>query len=792
MKPDYLLLRGFEGILSGMGLHEIEVDFSALPDGIIVLDGPNGRGKTTIVDNMHHFRIMPAKVANSYSPEAFSFYEECYGPDACKVFISRMNGTRHKSVISIDAIKRRQKCYLYEEVNGGWKPLNPDGGTESFDRAVEAVFGSPQLYFISNFRDQRAKSFSRYTKGDIKDILAELLGIDGIKGLSDKAGRIRKALQDRLGHLTSTKEDVLRVISGKEEKASRACEVQSGLAKIAAAIRSLEGARQDAERNLSETNTKIALQEERQKAKDKLLADIEARNKEAEALRKSRETRLSALCAKAEGMTERITRTGTLLANLGSLRLKAGELKGLEEKTSNLKNSARLCDERYIEVNSQISKLQTAEKLAKDKEKELERLRLSRQHAIDKIAVAVRELKAKVRKLTEYRCDATGASTCPFLTDAREAKRIIPAKEAELRRLRETRDPQQEKLLQELTGLRRKCAALPSLRKEAEQLLSTKRVLADEIQKAEERITTLQDETKHLMEAEQAEKELPGLKADLAAVEKEKEEYLHEAGRTIAAIVAEITAREGEAARIVIDPTLREAKEQMVQAIAALSGRIDGQRLEEAALRKEAGALDEAMRHIAESEAKCADLDQETGRLKGEISEWTVIERALGNDGVVALEIDDAGPAIASIANELLRVYDSPFTVGFNTQEMTRTGKLREGFDIPVFDGRTNKSKSIRKLSGGEATIVEDAVAKAICICNKMRNGRDLATIYTDERDGALDPDKKRAYFRMKQRVLSIGGYDQEYCITHTPELLAMASAVISLAPGGVTITTNN
>ncbi len=92
MKPDYLLLRGFEGILSGMGIHEIEIDFSVVPDGIVVFDGPNGRGKTTIVDNMHHFRVMPSKVNKSYSPEAFSFYEETYGADACKIFISTMKG----------------------------------------------------------------------------------------------------------------------------------------------------------------------------------------------------------------------------------------------------------------------------------------------------------------------------------------------------------------------------------------------------------------------------------------------------------------------------------------------------------------------------------------------------------------------------------------------------------------------------------------------------------------------------------------------------------------------------
>ena len=792
MKPDYLLLRGFEGILSGMGLSEIEIDFSTVPDGIVVFDGPNGRGKTTIVDNMHHFRVMPSKVNKSYSPEAFSFYEETYGADACKIFVSTMKGMRHKSMISIDAMKRKQKCYLYEEVNSNWKPLNPDGSTESYDRAVEAIFGTPQLYFISNFRDQRAKSFSRYSKGDIKEILAELLGIDGIKELSDKAGRIRKALQDRLTLVTSTKDDLVRVISGKGEKTSKARSVQSDLSGLAATIRSLESERQDEERKLSETTTKIALQEERQKEKEKTLADIETRKKEAEGLRKAKETRLEALRTKAVSMSGRISRTRSLLAHVDSLREKAEELTGLDEKTSNLKKSGRLCDERYVRVTTQISDLQTVEKIVKDKEREIERIRLSRQHAIETVEGLIGELKAKVQRLADYRCDATGASSCPFLTDAHEAKKTIPAREAELLRLTALKDPREEKLLQELGDLRRKCAAVPALRKEAEQLLSTKRVLADEMQKADERITALKDDLRPLLEAEQAENELPELETQLAALEKEKEGYLLEADRAITAIEAEVRAREDEVARIVIDPTLKEAKEQIAQNLSALGTRIAGQRSEEAALRKEAGALDEALRRIAESETKCIDLDKEIEHLGREISEWTIEEKALGNDGIIALEIDDAGPAIASIANELLRVYDSPFSVRLNTQEMTRAGKLKEGFDIPVFDANTNKSKSIRKLSGGEATIVEDAVAKAICISNKTSNGRDLATIYTDERDGALDPERKRAYFRMKQKVLALGGYEQEYCITHTPELLAMANAVITLKPGGVTINANN
>ena len=126
-------------------------------------------------------------------------------------------------------------------------------------------------------------------------------------------------------------------------------------------------------------------------------------------------------------------------------------------------------------------------------------------------------------------------------------------------------------------------------------MLSTKRALADEMQKAEERTTALKDETKPLAEAEQAEKELPELEAELAALEKEKEKYLLEANRTVATLETEIKSREDEAARIVIDPTLKEASKQIVQTASALSSRIDSQRSEEAALRKEAGALDETL-----------------------------------------------------------------------------------------------------------------------------------------------------------------------------------------------------
>ena len=55
MKIHSLSLRGFRGIRDGMGRDLLELDFDRLvPDAALVaITGANGRGKTTVMDNLH-------------------------------------------------------------------------------------------------------------------------------------------------------------------------------------------------------------------------------------------------------------------------------------------------------------------------------------------------------------------------------------------------------------------------------------------------------------------------------------------------------------------------------------------------------------------------------------------------------------------------------------------------------------------------------------------------------------------------------------------------------------------
>ena len=57
------------------------VSFAVRPGTVVGVLGPNGSGKTTILDNLHPFRIMPYRAGGTYSPKSFSFYDNTLTPD---------------------------------------------------------------------------------------------------------------------------------------------------------------------------------------------------------------------------------------------------------------------------------------------------------------------------------------------------------------------------------------------------------------------------------------------------------------------------------------------------------------------------------------------------------------------------------------------------------------------------------------------------------------------------------------------------------------------------------------
>ena len=71
---------------------------------------------------------------------------------------------------------------------------------------------------------------------------------------------------------------------------------------------------------------------------------------------------------------------------------------------------------------------------------------------------------------------------------------------------------------------------------------------------------------------------------------------------------------------------------------------------------------------------------------------------------------------------------------------------------------------------------------------NIHRSDRSFGTLFSDEKDGMLDSDKKAEFFAVKREALKLGTHTREFFITQTPELVDMADGRIVLSPGKVEV----
>ncbi len=261
---------------------------------------------------------------------------------------------------------------------------------------------------------------------------------------------------------------------------------------------------------------------------------------------------------------------------------------------------------------------------------------------------------------------------------------------------------------------------------------------------------------------------------NIAAIEERAKEQTENGRVAIGAIEAELAGL----------PSAFDLK-QLVAAETALQAiRVKLQDLDAEMLRatKEEASLQAELVGARARRAEAGQSRAAVTRIEGELGWWNLLSKALGNDGVIALCVDDAGPELARLANELLLAcYGPRFAVSIRTQVQTVKKELREGFDVMVFDADTGQAKSVGVMSGGERIFINEALTRAIALYLAHASGRQYETLFCDEADGALDSERKRMFMQMKREVLRLGGDAREYFVSQTPELTQMADVVIDL-----------
>lgn len=805
MTPLLLTLKGFRGIRDGLGRDELSLDLEGIASGarLVAIAGSNGRGKTTLMDNMHPYLTMPSR-AGVAGPSGFSYYDHVFLPESEKDLIWTHGGLRYRSQIVFRLNgKRKTEAFLFQQGAQGWAPVCladgavSDGKVETYERCLEAILGKAETFFTSVFSAQGKRQLTAYKNAEIKTLLGDLLGLDEIRLLGQRAAETARLLKAGLGTIRQAQanlEDELRRVDAER---ARIGDARSRVANATAAKHAVQQALDAArERQRQMTAERDQAHHTEQRRSD-LLAErgalIQSEREAAQSLdaqdfrERQRLTQLQQrITARAEqarvrrqSLEDRRSSISRILSRTGAV-MRASRRQILAERIV-VARSGRVTQCRH--GVQRLAELQASDRAALQKMAAIER-------EAGQASLRAEELKRRFGLTQEVPCFGTDLQgRCKLLGDARAAKALMPSADVEIARLSQRK----RTVIEELNALRAQRAALaesPACLDEAERQLEGARLRAS-------RYAVLAGQGGEISQARAA---LSGLVQELNAItetgliDETTEEFVEreQIAATCKAICAERDRQETQ---------LRSALQRVDAAIAALPAPYEEQQLLASmhAVDVAANAVSAAEQanvvavQVAQSlelvERQATDICARRARgaqrmteVEGELGNWMLFAKCMSNDGVIALAIDDAGPVLSGLANDLLLAcYGGRFTVSIKTLVETGKGEQREGFDIVVHDSESTESKSVGLMSGGERVWINECLVRAVALYLAQHAGRRYATLFSDEADGPLDPERKRMFMTMKREVLRLGGYEQEFFVSQSPDLTATADAVIDL-----------
>jgi exonuclease SbcC len=768
MRPLKLTLTGFIGVRDGMKRDTITLDLESLPAGLIALTGPNGAGKSTIMDNLHPYRIMPSHAAK-VSVDAFSYWDHVDGVHALKEFEWEHGGVRYRSSFAFRKPGKTGKAEYYlawRDPDGSWQPMQTgdgtvsDGKAEAYDLCVESVCGSLESFFTSVFSAQNRRPLATYGATEIKALLAELLHIDDLRTLSVKAADVAKAL----GRVLDSTQQQLVALGSKRD---RAAQIDQDIASDAQAV--------DTTRESRETlNAKVATLTD-QRA---VLTARQTANASAQARLRELGTRRSQIAAAMQALATDATADGRRLnQRRTTVRSSIAQHNAVIAQRDAILGAAAVRDAAQARIASEEARVEPIQReISALEEKQLaltsasSRLRGLESEGTSK-ATLLKSLEHQASVISTVPCAGHEMhNTCPLLAQARQADVQVQEQRVSLRDLRSTFRAKREEIdvltpqVQQLAGKRLELKAVN------DAIAAARRDLQRAVDLAA-RKPLLDSATEGLGTASEELATLDTEEATLRARREAHQARLSEEVKELDAEVARLGVDDVAGVIADLDRQLTQCREAFTAADARIESLIRSQatrEVERQAIAKELAGFD-----ATQSRAN---------RISDEVAQWKLLTKGLGNDGVIALTIDDAGPALTKMVNDLLLAcYGMRFTVEIQTQRVLASGELREGFEILVHDADRDSTKAVTVMSGGQKVWINECLTRGIALYMAGNAGQPYQTLFSDESDGPLDPQRKLQFMRMKREVLRQGRYEREIFISQTPDLVAEADAVIDV-----------
>lgn len=310
MKILYLKLTNFINIVTAFNTETIEIDFSKSNNNVVLLTGPNGSGKTSILSCLHPFPTngnMDVRSDNPIIVPRENGYKEIHISDGDDLYVIQHFYTRNGD-------KHIIKSYIQK--NG--VELNENGNVTSFKEIVEKELGLEQDYMkltrlgsnVTNFIDMKRQERKNFTgkiisEADIylsyhKKIMADKNKVNiQINHTSDL---IRRLQVDDLGELKKAQKSLqhqIEDLTAKIEKANSELSVLQYQLNDCGDIPAMRERIQEKEKELKHIQKALARASEIKISISTLKSMIE-------------EAKIAILKAKSSLDTNVITRTGIL------------------------------------------------------------------------------------------------------------------------------------------------------------------------------------------------------------------------------------------------------------------------------------------------------------------------------------------------------------------------------------------------------------------------------------------------------------------------------------------------
>lgn len=743
MKLLSLTLRGAWGIFEGIGKDEITIDFSRFSPGLIALVGKNGSGKTTILENLHPYR----RLASRDGSPAKHFRLR----DSRRDLTFQVGAHVYRALIIIDAQTAKHEAYLYKD----GAPVN-DGKTTTYDAAIERLLGSDELYFRSIFAAQNAESITSLTAGKRKALFMELLGLDRYGRYEEAAKAKASASESELSGVAASIENARRELERKVEIEEKIIGAKASCAFSTSLLANAQADLVAKEVRFAQLTDAMSTHQATRQSIMHVEADIEKLAERQTAHGQMWKMNADVVRKHAAEIQAEIDRLEKIAAHRSEIEAKVAELAVLRSR-----------DEHMVSLQAAYTQIADEERTA-----HMEFASASSRYAVEfsqaQNRIRIAESILEGVKTTAELASRVPCSTLPGIGENCELLKTAISARGRISQAQQDVGACVDALT--LVALKEPTNGVDySARKDAVGYD------ASEHQRVRESITALvrarwEEFAKELAVTSAVLAEKRAAAEELRARSEEQEKRFADEN---AAIKAELALKQEELARLEAqyDPSLPDVYAEAKAAVALISSRIKTLEAQIADLTATARVNTELLAQMEKAEDALAELYAKEAALRSTVERLRYVATACSKDGIPALELDAAGPAVSMIANELLTsTFGSRYQIAFETTRASSDGKKQiETFEIRVYgpDGE----KQIEDLSGGQRVWVEKAIQEAISIYLTEKSGREYLTSYSDEYDGALDPDNKQCFLDMLRESFRIGRRHHTLLITQTPEV---------------------